>query len=248
MLDINSNATTTGNLAGTTDITLNSGGTLMLSNTGASSSTDRINDSATITMNGGTFKTGGLSEHGVTNNTAGIGALTLQSNSVLNLNNGSSIIAFANSSAQTWSGMLSIYNWAGSPSGGGTNQVYFGNDNTGLTAAQLADVIFYSDAGNTALGFAQILADGEIVPTAVPEPATWVAGGLISMALLAVRDAASADLVGPDRQLTDKTRNAGEGAAGLASSSLPAVLRPLAFPLSDFCFLPNFPPLCLIRT
>ena len=185
VLDINSNATTTGNLAGTTNITLNSGGTLMLSNTGASSSTDRINDSATITMNGGIFKTGGLSEHGVTNNTAGIGALTLQSNSVLNLNNGSSIIAFANSSAQTWSGMLSIYNWAGSPSGGGTNQLYFGNDNTGLTAAQLADVIFYSDAGNTALGFAQILADGEIVPTAVPEPGTWVAGGLISVALLA---------------------------------------------------------------
>ncbi len=184
VLDINSNATTTGKLAGTSSITVNSGGTLMLSNTGASASIDRINDSASLTMNGGTFKTGGLSEHGATNNTAGIGALTLQSSSILNLGNGSSVIAFANSNAQTWSGTLSIYNWSGLPTGGGTDQVYFGNDNTGLTATQLSEINFYSDNGMTALGIAQILADGEIVPIAVPEPGTWVASGLVSLALV----------------------------------------------------------------
>ncbi len=206
VFDINSNATTTGKLAGTSTIVLNSG-TLMLSNTGASSSFDRINDSASLTMNGGTFKTSGLSEHGATNNTAGIGALTLQSSSVLNLGNGSSIIALANSSAQTWAGTLSIYNWTGLPTGGGTDQVYFGNDNTGLTAAQLADITFYSDSGVTALGIAQMLADGEIVPIAVPEPGTWVTGGMISLVLLVGMRRASQEL-GVTKLLTLRTRRA----------------------------------------
>ncbi len=186
VLDINSNATTTGALAGTSSITVNNSGTLMLSNSGSSSSIDRINDAATMTLNGGTFKTGGLSEHGATNNTAGIGALTLQSNSIINLGNGASVIAFANSSSQAWtpSTTLSIYNWTGSPSGGGTDQVYFGNDNTGLTASQLAEITFYSDSGVTALGIAQILADGEIVPVAVPEPGTWFAAALLASTLI----------------------------------------------------------------
>lgn len=182
VLDLNTTATTVGQLAGTSNITVNSGGTLMLSNSGNSSTTDRINDNATMTMNGGTFKTTGLSEHGATNNTPGIGALTLQSSSIINLGSGSSVIAFANSSAQTWTGTLSIYNWSGSTSGNGTDQVYFGNDNTGLNAGQLSDVTFYSDSGITALGVAQILADGEIVP--VPEPATWF-GAALTLAAVA---------------------------------------------------------------
>ncbi len=183
ILDLNTTATTVGRLAGTSNITVNSGGTLMLSDTGASGATDRINDAATMTLNGGTFRTGGLSEHGATNNTPGIGALTLSASSVLNLGNGSSVIAFANSNAQAWSGMLSIDFWSGSPSGNGTDQVYFGNDNTGLTATQLSDVAFYSDNGATFLGFAQILADGEIVPVAVPEPATWATGAIAALAI-----------------------------------------------------------------
>jgi len=76
--------------------------------------------------------------------------------------------------------MLSIYNWSGSPSGNGSDQVYFGNDNTGLTATQLSEIAFYSDNGITALGIAQILADGEIVPIAVPEPGTWLSALLLS--------------------------------------------------------------------
>jgi autotransporter-associated beta strand protein len=185
-VDLNTTATTVGRLAGTSNVTVNSNGTLMLSDTGGSGSADRINDAATMTLNGGTFTTGGLSEHGATNNTAGIGALTLQSNSVLNLGNGASVIAFANSSAQAWAASitLSIFNWTGSPGGGGTDQVYFGNDNTGLTASQLAEINFFSDNGLTPLGVAQILGNGEIVPVAVPEPGTWVAGGLVCLALV----------------------------------------------------------------
>ena len=52
-------------------ITVNSGGTLLLANSSGTPSNDRINNSATFTLNGGTFSTAGLSEHGALNNTAG---------------------------------------------------------------------------------------------------------------------------------------------------------------------------------
>jgi fibronectin-binding autotransporter adhesin len=171
----NTNSTSSGRISGTSSITVNSGGTLLLS--GSNLFADRINNSATMTLNGGTFNTGGLSEHGANNNTAGIGALTLQSSSIIDLGNLASIVAFANSSAQTWSGTLSIYDWSGNFAiGGGTDQLYVGTDQTGLTASQLLEINFYSDAGGTFLGHAGILSNGEIVP--IPEPGTWVAGGL----------------------------------------------------------------------
>jgi hypothetical protein len=140
----------------------------------------RTSDSATMTLNGGTFNTAGLSEHGASNNTAGIGALTLQSSSIIDMANGASIIAFADSHTASWSGTLKIYDWTGTVgTGNGTDQLYIGANNTTqrLTSAQLSDIIFYSDAGITQIAGATIqLADGEVVP--VPEPSTWVAGAL----------------------------------------------------------------------
>jgi fibronectin-binding autotransporter adhesin len=167
-------------LGGTSSITVNIGGTLLLSNSGTN---DRINNSATMTLNGGTFNTAGLSEHGASNNTAGIGALTLSSTSTIDMGNIASIVAFANSAANaaTWVGhTLNIYDWSGTPNtGGGTDQLYFGSDATGLTAAQLTDVQFFSGAGTGAYtAGAIILSDGEIVPVVVPEPSTWVGGAL----------------------------------------------------------------------
>jgi autotransporter-associated beta strand protein len=174
------NAGAAGSLGGTSSIVVNAGGTLLLSQSG-SATNDRINNSSTMTLNGGTFNTGGLSEHelsGVTV-TPGIGALTLLSNSIIDLGAGASIIAFANSSAQTWTGMLRIYNWSGTPvAGHGIDQLYFGTDSTGLTTAQLSQIAFYSDSGTTFLGPAgfAIGMDGEIVP--VSEPSTWFAAVL----------------------------------------------------------------------
>ncbi len=175
------NAAVNNALQSTSSITVNAGGTLLLS--GSSSDLNRINNSATMTLNGGTFNTGGLSEHGATNNTPGIGALTLMNNSVIDLSNGASILAFANSSAQTWSGTLSIWNWSGNTGvGGGIDQLYFGSNMSGLTAAQLGQIVFFSDSGVTQdPGMTIILSTGEVVP--IPEPGTWAAGIL---ALLAV--------------------------------------------------------------
>jgi autotransporter-associated beta strand protein len=158
-------------------ITVNGSGTVKLGGSGS----DQIFDSTPMKLNGGTFNTGGLSEHGATNNTAGIGALTLQSTSVIDMASGNSIVAFANSSGATWASgqILKIYDWSGTPNtGGGTDQLYFGNSSSGLTSTQLSQVQFYSDAGNTLFGggSAILLSTGEMVP--VPEPSTWVAAAL----------------------------------------------------------------------
>jgi len=179
------NAGAAGSLGGTSSIVVNAGGTLLLSQSG-SATTDRINNSSTMTLNGGTFNTAGLSEHELSGVTVmpGIGALTLSTNSIIDLGAGASILAFANSSAQTWSGTLSIYNWSGTPVvGKGTDQLYFGTDSTGLTAMQLSQIAFYSDSGTTFLGSADFVIglDGEIGP--VPETATWFAAALGASAM-----------------------------------------------------------------
>ncbi len=164
---------------------MNSGGTLLLANSSGTSSNDRINNSATMTLNGGIFSTGGLSEHGATNNTAGMGALTLQSTSTVDMGSGASIIAFGNSNALTWTGTLNIYNWTGTPqTGGGTDELFFGNNATGLTASQLLQVQFYSGNGTGAYGAgALILANGEVVP--IPEVRTFLPGLLAALVVLA---------------------------------------------------------------
>jgi autotransporter-associated beta strand protein len=169
-----------GALGGTSSIVVNTSGTLLLSQPG-SPTTDRINNSSSMTLNGGTFNTAGLSEHNLSGAivTPGIGALTLSTNSVIDLGAGASILAFADSSMQTWSGTLSIYNWSGTPvAGKGTDQLYFGTDSTGLTLPQLSQIAFYSDSGATFLGIAGFTngMDGELGP--VPEPSTWFAAAL----------------------------------------------------------------------
>jgi MYXO-CTERM domain-containing protein len=158
-------------LGGTSTITVNAGGTLLLSGTTA----NRINNSAGIVLNGGEFNSAGLIEGAAS--TPGMGALTLLSSSVIDLANGASLLAFANSSAETWTGTLSIHNWTGTVGvGNGTDQLYFGSDATGLTGTQLGQILFFSDDGTNLLGSGLILSDGEVVP--VPEPSTWAAAAL----------------------------------------------------------------------
>jgi fibronectin-binding autotransporter adhesin len=160
-------------------LTVNSGGTVQLGGSGG----NQFFDSTPVKLNGGTFNTGGLSEHGASNNTAGIGALTLQSSSIIDMANASSIIAFADSHTASWTGTLKIYDWTGNPvTGNGTDQLYIGSGsgtaNGGLTSTQLGEIQFFSDAGMTQYGGATIqLANGELVP--VPEPGTWIGAALV---------------------------------------------------------------------
>jgi hypothetical protein len=98
-----------------------------------------------------------------------LGQLQLGSgtSSSLNLPSGSCVLRFANSSAVPWAsgGRLTIQNWSGSLSGGGSQQVFFGTSVSGLTAQQLSQVQFSNPAGLASGTYsARILSTGEVVP------------------------------------------------------------------------------------
>ncbi len=174
-------AAATNALGGTSSITVNGGGTLLLSNAGT---TNRINNSAGMTLSGGTLSLSGVSDG--TRAAAGIGALTLTSSSIIDLLS-TSLVHFLASNTQTWTGVLSIYNWSGTPvTGGGAEAILFGTNTSGLTAAQLDQISFYSGSGTGFLGTGAwaTIGDGEVVPLVpVPEPSTWVAGALALLAI-----------------------------------------------------------------
>jgi Passenger-associated-transport-repeat len=143
-------------------------------------------DTGTVTLAGGNLRLNGVQEG--TTGAAGAGALDLTSNSIIDLAS-TSLIHFLASGGQSWSGTLSIYNWSGTPvTGGGAEQILFGTNTStaSLTQAQLDQISFYSGSGTGFLGTGSwaTVGNGEIVPTAIPEPGTWLAGGLIAVSLL----------------------------------------------------------------
>ncbi len=153
----------------TSGITVNTGGTLLLSG-----SDNRIGDAVPLTLGGGTFHTGGLSET--------LGTLTLSANSIIDFGNGTSTLTFADSSGATWAGSfrLSIYNWSGNTlTGGGTDQLRFLSN--GLSSTQLARIDFYSGStAETKLSitpsfFANGFVGGAGEVTPVPEPSSVAA-------------------------------------------------------------------------
>jgi autotransporter-associated beta strand protein len=176
-LEIN-NAGTTGKLGGTSGITVNSGGTLLLS--GSSSVTDRINDSATFTLNGGTFKTGGLSEGAPGTN--GIGALSLTSTSTIDFGlTNTSVIQFAGVGTQTNGQILQLINWNGNPDTGGTgDRLLFAGTYTQFTNQYTQNEVSF----NGVSGYNIYQFGGFYEVTAVPEPGTWFGAGLALLAVL----------------------------------------------------------------
>jgi autotransporter-associated beta strand protein len=171
-------------LAGTSGVTVNNGGTLLFSGN------NQINQATFpgITVDGGKMDAGGFSQGtGGTpaipsSGAVGLGALTMNSSSIIDLT-GTSVFHFSDSSAMAWTGTLSIWDWTGTATtGGGAEQILFGNTVNGLNSGQLLQISFYSDGGSTLISnTALILADGEIIPgpmTPVPEPSTWIGAAL----------------------------------------------------------------------
>jgi len=100
------------------------------------------------------------------------GETDLQQGTLL-LGAGSSVLQFDASQSIGWTGgtFLTIANWSGSTSGGGTDRVIFGSADTALTSSQVAQIRFLDPFGaGSGLIAARILPTGEVVP--IPEPAT----------------------------------------------------------------------------
>lgn len=93
---------------------------------------------------------------------------------------GPCIVRFADSSALAWSNNvnLTVDYWAGSISGGGNQQIIFGNSSSALTTQQLAQITFHDPVGLAAEDYpAVILATGEVVPDAGAFPSLSVSTG-----------------------------------------------------------------------
>lgn len=145
------------------------GTTAISAGTLALGGSERIANASNLVMAGGRFETRGFSET--------LGTLTLTASSVIDLGNGASLLAFADSSASTWNNSVTLsfvnYNEA-------TDSIRFGNSSSGLTGGQLSQI--------TINGFtASIDADGYLVASVIPEPASFalLAGaGFLGLAVL----------------------------------------------------------------
>jgi autotransporter-associated beta strand protein len=165
-------------LGATSSVTVNSGGTLLL---GAN---NQINNTATITLAGGTLDKGNFSEGSAS--TPGVGPLTLTaSGSQIDFGSGTvGVLTFASFTPGSFT--LTINNWTGTPGGvgsGSTDRLIFNSDQS----ANLSSFAFTGFAG--AMEFD--LGNGyyEITPlTAVPEPSTYFAAGL-ALALVVFQQA-----------------------------------------------------------
>ena len=174
-----------GALTATSQVTVNTGGTLLLS----SAATDIVNNGAAFDLNGGRITLGGASSLDET-----VGTLTLSANSIIDFGTLGHTFRFADSSGgaleTAWTGTaLSIWNWTP-----GSDHLFFGDGTgTGLQQSQLDKVKFYSDAGTTVLpwapGFSGFTGGGEVIP--VPEPGAVAAPlGLLGLAWRERRKAA----------------------------------------------------------
>ena len=178
-----------GSLSGTTAVTVNTSGTLLLN----SAASPIINTAATMTVgNSGTVKI--HNSLSTTNQT--FASLTLTDTPILDFGTGSSN-AMTFSSLSFTATKLNVYNWSGSAYGAGVadggnltdgqDRLLF-NANTIFTGTSDNRIEFFSDGGTTSLGFGQEVAFGsqfELVPiTAVPEPATTALIGSIALCAL----------------------------------------------------------------
>ena len=160
-------ASTSGSaLGGTSAILVNWGATLML---GAS---NQINNTATITLAGGTFDKGNFSEG--TAATPGLGALTLTAaGSEVDFGSGTvGTLTFASFTPNAFS--LTILDWtgvAGTMGNGSTDRLIFNSDQS----ANLSS-FFFTGYGSGAIQFDLLNGYYEITPVSlVPEPSTYVA-------------------------------------------------------------------------
>jgi fibronectin-binding autotransporter adhesin len=175
---------------GTSSVTVNSGGTLLISN---SSATDRIRNDAPISLAGTIGRSGsgvvsegaGATRNGATlplsGSTVGLGALTLTANSTLNFDllstGGVGTLTFASLAPGTFT--LNILNWS--------SNANFTTQTSGVDGTDDRLIFGGSPPASTSITFngapsAFLVLDPgfyEVVPlTPIPEPSTWIGAAL----------------------------------------------------------------------
>jgi autotransporter-associated beta strand protein len=179
-----------GSLSGTTGVTVNTGGTLLLNN----AATPAINSGASMTVGGGTVKI----DNSLSNTNQTFGSLTLTGTSILDFGTGSNGNTMTFASLSFTGTKLNVWNWSGSAYGAGvtdtgslagdTQDRLLFTANTSFGPAEDSSIEFFSGAGTGSLGFGQEVMFGgqyELVPiTAVPEPATTALIGSIALCAL----------------------------------------------------------------
>ena len=186
---------TGGSLSGTTGVTVQSGGALLLNN----NSNNIVNATTPAFLNvaGGTVALG-TTVSADTTKTQTFGTLTLSGAATLDLGTGAQGNALVFAQAATFtSGTLQIWNWTqgaytiGFNDGGTLNDTQdrflFNGTGSGFTPGQLANIQFFSDGGTTPIGTGagEVTFTGgqfEIVP--VPEPATAALLGTVALCAL----------------------------------------------------------------
>ncbi|MCX6982535.1 MAG: autotransporter-associated beta strand repeat-containing protein [Verrucomicrobia bacterium] len=178
-----------GSLSGTTAVTVNTSGTLLLN----SAASPIINTAATMTVgNSGTVKI----DNSLSTTNQTFASLTLTHTPILDFGTGTSN-AMTFSSLTFTATKLNVYNWSGSAYGAGVadggnltdgqDRLLF-NADTIFIGTSDNRIEFFADNGITSLGFGQEVAFGsqfELVPiTAVPEPATTALIGSIALCAL----------------------------------------------------------------
>jgi autotransporter-associated beta strand protein len=188
------NAAVTNALGGTTgSINVNRGGTLMVSGVG---NLDRINNTTPIVMGSGTGAsnpiflrgtgavvsegsgstvTGGVPDG--TTSTAGLGALSLQSNSTFDFGtSGVGTFVFGTFTSNT--NTLNILNWTSNASILAGNSGVDGMDDRLIFSGAPTDISFITFNGAPAAFIPLDVGFYEVVPAAIPEPSTWIGAAL----------------------------------------------------------------------
>jgi hypothetical protein len=164
-----------------------------------------IYSSATI-VNPGLFEFGGTLVL-YSGAAANLGQMLLSNNSIVQFESGTHTLGFLNSSALAWNSRstLVVSNWNGSANGGGSDQLIFGNSSSGLTPAQLRQIVFVNPAAFPAGNYpANILPSGEVVP--LPNPLlSWqsIRGQLVMSWAGQPTLQSSTNLTGPYMDLTN---------------------------------------------
>ncbi len=179
-------AASAGTLSAPGGITLNPGGMLLL--IGSSTVTNRLGNTTPLTLAGGTFNLGGLSEG--TAGVTGLGTLGLTLSSTVDFGTPGSanLVQFAGLDTHTPGTQLQVIDWEGTAGGaGGTDRLLIAGLATDFLASYLrTDVSFDGTAG---YGVTQYSGYYEVYGlAAVPEPSAWAAlllggAGLLGLTL-----------------------------------------------------------------